>query len=58
MTLIALARVLAEPHIGDPPPGFLSGVEQTAVWMGLRAMVALVSLASASRLAKRLVPAA
>jgi hypothetical protein len=53
MSLIALARVLAEPRGGDPPPGFFSGLEQAAIWTGLRVMVVLVSMASASRLAKR-----
>jgi len=53
MTLIALARVLAEPQAGDPPPGFLSGIEQTMVWMVLRAVVALAAVATASSLAKR-----
>jgi hypothetical protein len=51
--LIALARVLAAPQAGDPPPGFFPGIEQAAVWMALRAVVALATVATASRLAKR-----
>jgi hypothetical protein len=58
MILIALARVLAEPRAGDPPPGFLCGIEQTAAWMGLRTVVALVSLVGARQLVRRPVPAA
>jgi hypothetical protein len=57
MSLITLARVLAEPHAGDPPPGFLSGVEQTVVWWALRAAVVLVGMAGASGLTRRPVPA-
>ena len=53
MSLIAMAWLLAEPHGGDPPPGFLSGLEQAAIWTGLQVLVVLVSMASASRLAKR-----
>jgi hypothetical protein len=56
MSLIALARVLAEPHAGDPPPGFLSGIEQTLVWWVLRAAVVLVGMATASGLTKRPLP--
>ena len=55
--MIALARVLAEPQAGDPPPGFFSGIEQAMVWTGLRAVVALAAVATASRLAKRPLPA-
>ena len=57
MSLITLARVVAGPHAGDPPPGFLSSIEQTVMWWVLRAAVVLVGLASASGLTKRLVPA-
>ena len=53
MTLIALARVLAAPQAGDPPPGFFPGIEQAAVWMALRAVVAVATVATTSRLAKR-----